>query len=77
MVERLLNTTLRTMSIVDIHRYDALSCPMLDDLHMGQRPRDTVAQFGKAPPFTLAAGAISSSKDLGEETGIAGFAIGK
>src|SRR5581483_10955929 len=75
--QRLLNATLRTMGIADVHRYDVLPFPMLDNLHMRQRAGDTVAQFRKAPPTTLAAGAIGLAEDCREQTGIAGFAIRK
>ena len=77
MVERLLNTTLRTMDIADVHGHEALSFPMLDDLHMSQRPGDAVAQFGKASPIPLATGPIGLAEDLWEQAGITGFAIRK
>ena len=75
MVESLLNTTLRTMGVADVHGHEALPFPMFHNLHVSQRSGDTVTQFGKAPPITLAAGAIGLAKDLGEQTGITSFAF--
>src|SRR5258708_8209346 len=55
LVKHLLDATLRTMGVADVHGHDALAFPMLHDLDMGQGARDTVAQVGKAPPISLAA----------------------
>ena len=77
MVKRLLNAALRAMGVADVHRYDVLAFPMLHDLHMRQRPGNTIAQFRRAPPISLTAGAIGLAENLREQAGIAGFAIRK
>src|SRR5258708_22350101 len=65
------------MDVADIDFNQALAFTVLDDLHMGQRPRNTVTHGGKASIVALPTGAICYSKNLRESAGIAGFALGE
>ncbi len=75
LVKRLLNTTPTPMGIADVHRHHPLAFPMLHDLDMRQRARNTVVQVGKAPSIRLATGPVGLSENLWEQADIAGFAI--
>lgn len=70
-----LEATLRAMSRADLDCHDALALAMLDDLDLGQRPRDTLTDIGKAPAIPLATGAIGLPENLREEALILGFPI--
>lgn len=66
LVKHLLNAALCTMGVADIQGHNPLAFPMLHDLDMRQRPGNTIAQVGKASPFSLAAGAIGLAENLRE-----------
>src|SRR5579859_1336 len=65
------------MDVANIDFDQALAFTVLDDLHMGQRPRNTVAHGGKASIVALTTGTIGYSKNLREQAGVAGFAVGE
>ena len=66
LVKHLLNAALRAMGVADVHGHDALAFPMLHDLDMSQRPGNTIAHLGRAPPISLTAGAIGLAENLRE-----------
>ncbi len=65
------------MDVADIDFNQALAFTVLDDLHMGQGPRNTVTHGGKASIVAPPTGAIGYSKNLREQAGVAGFAVGE
>jgi len=70
-----LNAPHRAMNLANIDFNDALTFPMLDDLHMGERPRNAVTHFRKASAVALTWRAISHAENLREQAGIADFPI--
>src|SRR5260221_14310085 len=65
------------MNVANVDFHHTLAFRPLDDLHMGQRPRNPVTHFGTAPAISLTAGAVRLSENLREQTGVAGFAVGE
>src|SRR5581483_1899099 len=72
-----LDATLGAMRVADIDFYHALPFAPLDDLHMRQRARDTVAHVGKAPATALPTGTIGLPKNRWEQADITGFTVGE
>src|SRR5664279_5617666 len=74
-VKHLMDTSLGTVRIADVHLNDATALAVFDDLNMRQRARDAVAHVGKAASAPVSAGAIGLSENLWEQAGVAGFTV--
>jgi hypothetical protein len=66
LLQATVDAPLGAMHITPIDFDHTLPLPMLDDLHMGQRPRNAVAHVGKAPAVPLTREAIGLSENLRE-----------